>query len=239
MMNKPSVSDFLAHIGSGRPNPNSFVPHLESLSVAMFSYAMSGEDVALFKHFKRKLRARERGTYVDVGCSTPVNISNTYAFYCMGWRGVAIDPNPYVDKWRTFRPEDVYVNAAVAETPGSATLLRHTTNPGMHRISFGAGDVPEGFVADPVPVPVKRLDQVLGEHLSGASIDLMSIDVEGAELSVLRSNDWSRWRPEVIVLECTTFDFEKPYAEPSVAYLRSQGYVLDGKVSANLFLVRA
>jgi hypothetical protein len=49
-------------------------------------------------------------------------------------------------------------------------------------------------------MPVKTLAS-LCEQAAPASIDLLKIDVEGAEREVLDGNDWGRFRPKVIVLE--------------------------------------
>jgi hypothetical protein len=44
----------------------------------------------------------------------------------------------------------------------------------------------------------------LHDHLpAGRVIDFMSVDVEGLDLQVLRSNDWERYRPVVVVIEET------------------------------------
>jgi hypothetical protein len=50
-------------------------------------------------------------------------------------------------------------------------------------------------------VPVRRLAAVLDEHAPGRAIDFMKIDVEGAELSVLRGADLKRHRPKILVIE--------------------------------------
>jgi hypothetical protein len=43
---------------------------------------------------------------------------------------------------------------------------------------------------------------VLDEHVpDGVTIDFMTIDVEGHELSVITSLDWSRWRPTFLLVE--------------------------------------
>jgi hypothetical protein len=44
----------------------------------------------------------------------------------------------------------------------------------------------------------RTLSSVLGEYLpAGIAIDFMSIDVEGMEIEVLRSNDWLKYSPEL------------------------------------------
>ena len=72
------------------------------------------------------------------------------------------------------------------------------------------------------PVGVLPLAEVLERHLPpGQYIDFMSVDVEGHDLSVLESNDWSRFRPKIVVVED-----EQTEAESSdiVRFMKSQGY---------------
>ena len=86
---------------------------------------------------------------------------------------------------------------------------------------------------------MRRLDALFADHLGDTQIQFMSIDVEGAELGVLRSNDWVRWRPELIMMECLGFDFTAPLALPAVAYLAERGYRLDSKLGENLVFIRS
>ena len=47
-----------------------------------------------------------------------------------------------------------------------------------------------------------RLETILDRYLpAGQSISFLSVDVEGHDLEVLHSNDWSRYRPELVVVE--------------------------------------
>jgi hypothetical protein len=47
-----------------------------------------------------------------------------------------------------------------------------------------------------------RLSDVIDPHLpQGTSIAFMSIDVEGLDLDVLRSNNWEKFRPAVVLVE--------------------------------------
>ena len=46
------------------------------------------------------------------------------------------------------------------------------------------------------------LEEVLEKHLPyGQEIDFMSIDVEGLDLQVLKSNNWRRYRPKFVLVE--------------------------------------
>lgn len=55
---------------------------------------------------------------------------------------------------------------------------------------------------DAVEVKVERLDELLARFLPpGQQIDFLSVDVEGLDEEVLRSNDWNRYRPRLILAE--------------------------------------
>ena len=233
----PEVVKVLQSISTQRlaRAPMSFT--LGMLPHAALTFSMAGEDMALRKLLKRHVVAG-KGTYVDIGCGAPDSISNTCLFYCMGWRGLCVDANreatPY---WQATRPEDTFVHAAIGEHPGETFFFRHKTNMGMHTIRDAATAPGADFVPTPEVVPLRRLDQLFAEHLMGRTIQLMSMDIEGAEMGALRSNDWARWRPEVLIMECVDFSFEAPTAAPTVAFLLAQGYRLDSKIGENVILI--
>ncbi len=209
----------------------------ESLPDAHLFYSIGGEDAVLLSRFKRWIRSRKPGIYVDIGSSLPVSWSNTYIFYCYGWSGLALDANPAIaQEWARLRPRDRFVSTAVGEGASRAHIFAHPTNYGMHRISFdrtspGPEFIPAGTV------PLRRLDELLAEAFSsGTSIQFFSIDVEGSELAVLQSNDWSKWRPEAILMECHDFRFEDVRAAPTVAFLLDQGYRLNAKIGGNVLM---
>jgi Methyltransferase FkbM domain len=51
-------------------------------------------------------------------------------------------------------------------------------------------------------VPARRLAAILAEY-SPPTVHFLSIDVEGHERAVLAGNDWSRYRPVVVLVEST------------------------------------
>ena len=63
------------------------------------------------------------------------------------------------------------------------------------------------------------MDELLEGH--NGSVQLVSIDVEGAELSVLQGMNLGRWRPELLIIEDNTMG-----KDPSTRnYLNRFGYV--------------
>ena len=51
------------------------------------------------------------------------------------------------------------------------------------------------------PTPVMKLADILEANLEGTEIDFLSVDAEGYDLAVLKSNDWLRYQPSVIIVE--------------------------------------
>jgi FkbM family methyltransferase len=143
---------------------------------------------------------------VDVGAHHPRKYSNTQYFYERGWRGINIDAMPgSMDLFRTERPRDINLEMAVAEKEGELTFYQFYTpelNGFDKDLALARGSVPGCQITGTSQVITRPLAKILSEHLAvGASIDFMSVDVEGLDLEVLRSNDWNKFRPLLVLVE--------------------------------------
>lgn len=197
------------------------------LEFGTLSYAQEGEDILL----RRMLMGRACGFYVDVGAHHPLRFSNTYLFYRQGWRGINIEPRPgSKGLFDTFRPGDINLELAIGSTLGEQTYYEYD-EPALN--TFDVEEV--RLLADrdihplrAVRVPMMRLSDVLDRHVpTGASITFMSVDVEGMDLAVLATNDWSRYRPELIVAEDLALrSLADAPGSPLAQYLAHQGYQL-------------
>ena len=165
------------------------------------------------------------GFYVDVGAYHPVLSSNTYFFYLNGWRGINIEARPgsraLFDK---VRPRDVNLELGVSRESGEMNYYFVAEDSTMN--SFSRDFLEHIGMLDQVkreiPVAVLPLAEVLERHLPpGQYIDFMSVDVEGHDLSVLQSNDWSRFRPKIVVVEDAQTDAER---SDIVRFMKSHGY---------------
>lgn len=57
-------------------------------------------------------------------------------------------------------------------------------------------------VISTIPIQTQRLDVVLEKKLADNEvIDFMTIDVEGLDLEVLKSNNWNKFKPRMILCE--------------------------------------
>lgn len=201
-------------------------------------YGQDGEDLIL----SRLLDGQAQGFYVDVGAHHPVRFSNTYLFYQRGWCGINIDAMPgSMKKFNKVRPRDINIECGVAGSAGK--LMYHCFNePALN--TFDAAEAkhkntPPYQMIETVEVAVERLEALLARYLpAGQQIDFLSVDVEGKDEEVLRSNDWSRYRPRFILAETLRTDMLSLGECPVVQFLRSVSYKPVGKAYNTSFFAR-
>jgi hypothetical protein len=189
-------------------------------------FAQEGEDLVIM----RLLGEREHGFYVDVGAHHPARHSNTFLLYRRSWRGINIDATPgSMELFFRMRPRDINVEALVA-ADGAPRPFHMLSEPALNTAApeLAALRPTENRrykVAETVTLTPRTLAAILDEYLpNGQSIDLMSVDVEGLDLDVLVSNDWSRYRPELLLVELLGTELEEIERHEIVRFLRSKGY---------------
>jgi FkbM family methyltransferase len=194
------------------------------------AYSQDGEDMVLRRLFERQ----RSGFYVDVGAHHPYRFSNTCYFYRRGWRGINIDPNPDAIKaFRRYRPSDVNVCVGVSDTAGDLSF--HLFNePALNTFDADLAKerarLPDYWLLETRSVPVRRLDDLLTEYLPrDQKIDFLSIDVEGLDLSVLRSGDWNRFRPSILLVEARERTVLAIESDPINIFAVAAGYRLIAK----------
>jgi FkbM family methyltransferase len=200
------------------------------------SYAQNAEDVVLCR-----LLVGDRGTYVDVGAGHPSEDSTTKLFYDRGWSGINIEPHPEIyaalDQCRT---RDTNVPCAIGNFSGYADLYIYQDRWGWSTIAeqVAAKHRKRGMCSTKLSVQVRPLNEVLLQ-LNPRKIDLLNIDVEGSEASVLQSIDLRRWNPRVIVVEATVPGEPTPSHEAWEDIVLTQEYALTLFDGLNRFYVRA
>lgn len=70
-------------------------------------------------------------------------------------------------------------------------------------------------------------------------IDLLNIDTENMDFDVLKSNDWARWKPKVIVVESHGFEVGAPQKNDIYRYLISISSQLPAFLGFSLIFVLA
>jgi len=195
------------------------------------SFSQEGEDLILNRMFE----GQESGFYVDVGAHHPQRFSNTYNFYLKGWRGINIDATPDSMKpFRKIRPEDINIEAAISDSSELLTFYifnEPALNGFSKEISTSRDGISSYKITETKQIRTRTLSEVLDEHLpQNKDIDFLSIDVEGLDYQVLISNDWSKYRPKVILVEELSTSLESiPQESKTFAFLHGIGYELFAK----------
>ncbi len=199
---------------------------------ATVSYAESGEDriIAALLRGHRPSEIR----YVDIGCNQPFKRSNTAYFYSRGARGLVVDANrDCVAAFRRHRPRDHAVCACVGPDSGEVSF---SIMPSDAVSSMGRHDGAKRVDS----VPMRTGDSLLAEAAITSDFHLLTIDVEGAELDVLRSIDFDVFRPKIIVVEAHLRgeQISMLFDMPVCRYLGERGYELVAYAVLNAYFVR-
>lgn len=186
------------------------------------SFSANCEDVML----RRLFQATPSGFYVDVGAAHPIFENDTRALNLAGWRGVNVEPNQeFLVELQRVRPDDVNLGVVLSDQPGE---LMFYEIPGTGLSTLDADQAQRlmatGREVRPRPVAVQTLAHVLEQSDAPKTFELLKIDVEGAEYAVLSGNDWSRFRPRVIIAEATFPESPERRDDKVRQFLREVGW---------------
>ncbi len=107
-------------------------------------------------------------------------------------------------KFKSERPRDINLEVGVSNSNEELTYYFIGESSSMNSFSkeFLAKIGMIGCVKREIKVPVYTLTGILDKYLpEGTDIDFLSVDVEGFDYNVLVSNDWTKYRPKLIVVE--------------------------------------
>ncbi len=148
--------------------------------------------------------AQNREDYhLDVGGGHAIADNVSFWFYERGWRGIVVEPQAEIARaYRHVRPRDVVVEVLCGRSVGEADFYQadrfHGLSTTLPRHAEAAAAA--GVSSARLKRPMTTLAALCEAHAPGR-IDFLKVDVEGAEAEVLAGNDWTRFRPRVVVLE--------------------------------------
>ena len=163
------------------------------------SYAMDGEDLAIDQYIEKK----EKGFYVDIGAHHPIHRNNTQLLFNRGWEGINIDVNQFsIDLFNFLRPNDLNLLTAISDQEGEITFYYqkkfsqlNTTDKKIAHEHFN-GNFNERLVK------CQSIHNILiNSKYKEVKIDFLNIDVEGAEMKVLRTLNFEIYDPKLICIE--------------------------------------
>jgi FkbM family methyltransferase len=182
------------------------------------------------------------GRYLDIGCYHPALYSNTMQLYTKGWNGVNIDPNPFmIEQCLQMRPRDISLKKAVGGKHGSIEYFSfhdwassNTASEEFARaISVGQNlQMPTGQTVELV-----TLAEIMEAYFSDAAPDFVNIDVEDLDVDVLKSGDWTRFRPKLVAIEDFKFRTASPGDSAIYSFLSENGYLMVSRCIYTSFFI--
>lgn len=154
------------------------------------------------------------GTFVEIGAYDGISWSNTFGLLVSGWKGVYFEPVPEYFARCTRNLEQfknkIIINEAVGSYEGDVELFLGeaiTTTKESIVDDYNNVDYFKGILNKDrkITSKINTLNNQL-EKLKLESIDVMSIDVEGAEIDVLNGFDIQKWRPTLVIIEMNEED---------------------------------
>lgn len=194
-------------------------------------YSQQGEDLFVFTNFINQ--KRDDGRYLELGALDGVTYSNTKFFHDhLGFKGVLIEPLPSAYKnLSTNRYADNTYNVAISSSNEPVSFVGTWATAGMTSVmsdSFKDAHHPNG---EEYQVNSRPLGELLTE--AGVTyLDFFCLDVEGGELEVLKTMDWTI-PVYVMCIELDGHNEEKDEACREV--LRNNGFIFEQRMCINEF----
>ena len=187
------------------------------------------------KYFNNK----KNGICVEVGSNEPVSICSQswHLEEKLNWKCILIEPNPkLVVKTKNSRLKAIILEYACISDDKIDNLELHIPLSKNGEEITGHASLDKN--ADEhnykshksIKVQAKTLTSILKKE-NIDDIDLLSIDVEGTELEVLKGLDFSKYTPKLILLEDKHLYLNKHL------YLKSKGYILVRRLNRNCWYI--
>jgi FkbM family methyltransferase len=181
---------------------------------------------------------RNSKVIIEVGAARPDYLSIGASFRKLGWKVISIEPNPKFCAAHRALGFDVLeyacgdedrdnVDFYVVDSWGAEYMSGAVSNESFSSLGI-AGEYAKLHeslagkrTTETIKVKLRKLDTILARHEPKLKeIDILAVDVEDWELSVLRGFSIGRYRPKVVILE-NLFEDPKYGSE-----MRDLGYAL-------------
>ena len=168
--------------------------------------------------------SKKGGLFLEIGGADGFTHSNTYSLEKQyEWRGTLVEPDPYQFKrLRASRPENTLINAAISPSDKEEKLRLRLVG------QLSALEGHEGKdMHQTTRLNKKNFTEVnaisLTKLLSEKKYDYFSLDVEGAELLILKSIKWDIiLKPSILTIE---HNFREDDKRDILEILKTHGYI--------------
>lgn len=191
------------------------------------TYSQAGEDAIMTFLFRSKKIKRPR--YLELGTCDPIHGSNTYLFYQRGSSGVCVEADvALIDRIKKSRPRDTVLNVGIGLVESSEdfyvfdepSLNTFDREEALSREAHGTYRI-----VRIVKVKVQTVESILTSYFERIP-DILSVDLEGLDLPVLKSIDFKKYPIPVVCVETCYYSetHVKRKNKDILQYMQGQGY---------------
>lgn len=212
-------------------------------------YSQYGEDKILdfaLKILKNK-NLIDYVSYLDIGGCFPVDSSNSYFLYKLGYQGVVVEAVPELaNKFKMLRKRDIVLNIGITSEGIDADMPFYYAD-GVCG-SFEKSAVLEaldkcGFdsCVKSMSISVTSINDIMKKYFLEKPLFLCSIDVEGLDEDVLRSFDFKSFKPYFFCVETAELSGERFLGKKNseiASFMLSKGYEVYADTYVNTIFIR-
>lgn len=209
------------------------------------SFSQSGED-QIIRYLMYNVLKISKPTYLDIGTNHPFKCNNTFYFYNRGSRGVCIEPDvQFAPLIKKHRKKDIFLNAGVAAGDLKEAIMYAFPGENSGWNTFSKEEAinrqKESGVSfkEVQKIKLVHINDVIAEYFNPYP-NIISLDVEGLDLDILKSLDFQQYKPEVICVETITFSVtnEEEKISDILDFVTSKGYVVFADTHVNTIFCR-
>lgn len=207
------------------------------------SYSMCGEDIIV--KFIFDILKIDKPTFIDIGANHPYRGNNTFLLYKNGSRGINIEPNIFLwKKLKKHRKKDINLNIGISDRVGELDFYKISPNAMSTFSEKEAYRLKNEYgydIEDIKTIKVDIVNNIINKYCNGIFPDFLSLDAEGLDEQILKSIDFERTAPIIIVTE--TVDYSPTYKEnlkrnDIISFMQSKGYIAYADTMINTIFVK-
>ena len=205
------------------------------------SYSQAGEDAILSFLFRDMGISQIK--YLDIGTNVPDFGNNTYLFYRNNSNGVCVEADvTFIKDIQAIRPRDRVIHAGVAVSDEKEADFYVFDEPSVNTFNKEeAGNrnrMGPYKIVKVIKVPLIGINELIQDNFNTYP-DLLSLDIEGLDLEVLRSLDYQRYPLPVICVETCEYSVThiRPKNTDISEFLLNKGYRIYADTYINTIFV--
>lgn len=195
--------------------------------------AQSGED-SICSYILMALGYRmDECTYLDLGANHAKDLSNTYYLYTKGAQGVLVEANPnLIPELKFYRHRDIVLNKCIADISGKMIDFYVMNGDGLSTFDLASAEAaikvnPNLEITETVQIETITVNEILEKYF-GTAPTMLNIDIEGQDIEILKSIDFQKYRPLIVITEMIDYRPHLVVGEKNqeiYEYMNEMGYI--------------